>query len=391
MKNILVYLEDGVLAPKGGPVGYNYHLKKQLEKMGVQNIHYIHSNGGTSQAAKDIVSKIKNSKIQYVAKIVKSVLKKSTYLYGFRHKSIVDLTPYDIVHFHLPMDMYMARDSLKNYKGKVVLTSHTPTVSSKEIYDLLTLWEKKYMNWFYKKLIEIDRYAFSRADYIIFPCPDAEEPYYNNWSEYASIKEQKKESYRYLLTGTEKRFAKRTRAEVCKEYGIPEDAFILCYAGRHNEIKGYDSLKEIGAEVLAKYPNACFLIAGKEFPLEGLDDERWIEVGWTTDPHSLIAASDAFILPNKETYFDLIMLEVLSLGKIVVASSTGGNKYFEKIGAAGVMTYKSKNEALSLIDKLHDMPLEEKYNLEKNNLKLFEECFCLDVFGKNYVELINSL
>jgi hypothetical protein len=85
------------------------------------------------------------------------------------------------------------------------------------------------------------------------------------------------------------------------------------------------------------------------------------------------------------------MLEVLSLGKIVVASSTGGNKYFEKIGSAGVMTYKTQQEALSLIDKLHDMPLEQKNNLEKENLKLFEESFCLDVFGKNYVELINSL
>ena len=43
---------------------------------------------------------------------------------------------------------------------------------------------------------------------------------------------------------------------------------------------------------------------------------------WTNDPHSLINASDMFILPNKETYFDLIMLEVLSMGKIVLATNT---------------------------------------------------------------------
>ena len=391
MKNILVYLEDGALAPKGGPVGYNYHLKKQLEKMGVDNIHYIHGDGGVSQKTKDFVYKIKNPRLQYVAKIVKSIVKKFSYLYGFQHKSKIDLAPYDIVHFHLPMDMYMARDSLKYYKGKVVLTSHTPTVSSKEIYDLLTPWEKKYMNWFYKKLIDIDRYAFSRADFVVFPCPDAEEPYYNNWKEYAAIKEQKKDSYRYLLTGTEKRFAKRSRQEVCKEYGIPEDAFILSYAGRHNEIKGFDSLKEMGEKVLGKYPNAYFLIAGKEFPIAGLKHSRWIEVGWTTDPHSLIAASDAFILPNKETYFDLILLEVLSLGKIVIASSTGGNKFFEKIDAEGVMTYKSENEALRLIDVLYEMDCMKKKLLEESNVHLFDKNFCLDVFGKNYVDLVNTL
>lgn len=224
-----------------------------------------------------------------------------------------------------------------------------------------------------------------------FPCPDAEEPYFNNWSEYKIIKEKKRNNYRYILTGTEKRTAKRSRAEVCKEYGISEDAFILSYAGRHNEIKGYDVLKEIGEKVLSKYPNAYFLIAGEEKPLKGLNKNHWIEVGWTDDPHSLIAASDAFVLPNKETYFDLIMLEVLSLGKIVIASSTGGNKYFEKIKAKGVMTYKTPKEALSLIDNLYIMSAEEKIKLQNENERLFENKFSLEVFGQNYVELINSL
>lgn len=68
----------------------------------------------------------------------------------------------------------------------------------------------------------------------------------------------------------------------------------------------------------------------------GLKDSRWKEVGWTNDSQSIIAASDVFVLPNRETYFDIIMLEVLSCGKIVIASRTGGNKYFEKIGAKGV-------------------------------------------------------
>ena len=63
---------------------------------------------------------------------------------------------------------------------------------------------------------------------------------------------------------------------------------------------------------------------------EGLKTDHWIEVGWTNDPHSLIAASDVFVLPNHETYFDLILLEVLSLGVPVVMSRTGGNKFFEQ-------------------------------------------------------------
>lgn len=390
-KNILIYMREGELAPKGGPIGYNFHLRQQLIKLGADNIHYLPGYDATVRGVKHFVDNISWQPLKNFLVIVKSILNKSKQLYGPNKKSVVDLNNYDVVHFHSSMSMYLCKDSLVNYKGKVVFTTHCPTLGYLQYIDMLTDWEKKHMMWLYKNLIKIDQYAFGRADYIVFPCPDAEEPYHNNWTEYKNIKESKKDNYRYILTGTEKRTAKRSRAEICKEYGIPEDAFILSYAGRHNEIKGYDVLKEIGENVLSKYPNAYFLIAGVEEPLKGLKHDRWIEVGWTTDPHSLIAASDAFVLPNKETYFDLIMLEVLSLGKIVIASSTGGNKYFEKIEAKGVMTYKSQEEALSLIDKLHAMSDEEKVMLQKSNEKLFDEQFSLEVFGKNYVELINSL
>lgn len=384
-------MQEGDLAPKGGPSGYNYHLRQQLVGLGANNIHFLPGYDQAARGANKLVNNISWKPLKIILTITKSIVRKTKQLYGSNKKSIVDLNDYDIVHFHSTMKMYRCMDSLNSYKGKVVLTSHCPTLESLQYIDMLTDWEKKHMMWLYKNLIKIDQYAFGRADYIVFPCPDAEEPYFNNWTEYKNIKESKKDNYRYILTGTEKRTAKRTRAEICKEYRIPEDAFILSYAGRHNEIKGYDVLKEIGEKVLSKYPNAYFLIAGAEEPLKGLNHDRWIEVGWTTDPHSLIAASDAFVLPNKETYFDLIMLEVLSLGKIVIASSTGGNKYFEKIEAKGVMTYKSPEEALSLIDKLYTMTSEEKIMLQKANEKLFDELFSLDVFGKNYVELINSL
>ena len=40
MKNILVFMNQNELAPIGGPVGYNFALKSQLDKMGIDNIHY---------------------------------------------------------------------------------------------------------------------------------------------------------------------------------------------------------------------------------------------------------------------------------------------------------------------------------------------------------------
>lgn len=103
-----------------------------------------------------------------------------------------------------------------------------------------------------------------------------------------------------------------------------------------------------------------------------MEHERWIEVGWTNDPHSIIAASDVFVLPNKETYFDLIMLEVLSLGKLIVASNTGGNKYFSNFNECGILLYNSKEEAVSLIKKIMDLTSEEREKLGEANKKCLE-------------------
>lgn len=139
------------------------------------------------------------------------------------------------------------------------------------------------------------------------------------------------------------------------------------------------------------HPNVYVLIAGEEGPLYHLEHERWIEVGWTNDPHSIIAASDVFVLPNKETYFDLIMLEVLSLGKIVVASNTGGNKYFSVFKHGGILIYNSQREAVRLLKKVMALSFEEREYLGGENKKIFFKYFTSEIFANNYIKLINSL
>lgn len=283
------------------------------------------------------------------------------------------------------------KDSLNNYIGKVLLTSHTPKPSHLEVYeDNITEKERKKYGKYYKKLNVIDEYAFSRADYIIFPCEEAEEPYFNRWKEYKNIKNNNKNKYRYVLTGIEKCKKNKERTEILKKYNIPENAFVISYVGRHNEVKGYDLLKEIGEEIL-KIDNVYILVAGNEGPLYAYKNEKWIEVGWTNDPYSIIASSDLFILPNKETYFDLVLLEVLSLGIPVLMTYTGGNKYFNNFKSNGIVYFNNKDEAITMIKKFLCMDKDEIKEIGKENEKLYEENFTCEIFAKNYMDLINSL
>lgn len=390
MKKVLIYLYKNRLAPVGGQYGYNYNVYTVLEKNGIKNIDFLETEKGNATSINQKVNKIQNKTLLKLVKILKSIVRNYMRLYGRTHKAVVDFNNYDIVHFHNVSDMYSCKDSLEKYKGKVILTSHAPNRPSLSVFQMLSPFEQKYMKWFYKRMFDMDVYAFNRADYIVFPCPEAEEPYYNNWDYYKEFKKSNSHKYIYIPTGINPCSPKVGKSEVRQRYGIPEEAFVFCYVGRHNEIKGYDTLKELGLELL-KDKNVYFLVAGKEEPIKGLEHGRWIEVGWTNDPHSIICASDVFILPNRETYFDLIMLELISLGAIVLCSHTGGNKFFEKYEPNGIIQYSTKQEAIVKAQELMKLTNDDKKKLQNYNVKMYKEYFTSEVFTSAYLEFLDKI
>ena len=133
------------------------------------------------------------------------------------------------------------------------------------------------------------------------------------------------------------------------------------------------------------------MVAGREGPLYGLEGDRWIEVGWTSDPHSLISASDIFVLPNRETYFDLILLEVMSLGLPIVLSKTGGNKYFSSFKCSGLMQYESIEEAKNIILFLKEQDKCYMNRIGNENRVLFETEFTDDKFAQRYIEVLREI
>jgi glycosyltransferase involved in cell wall biosynthesis len=381
-KNVLIYMNENQIKPIGGPSGYVYNLKRALESEDIKNINFLKDQNWKSNLIRIIPKRLKN--YLSINSLVTSIIYK-------KKAAKRDFAEYDIVHFHSPLSMFLNRDNLENYKGKVLLTSHSPKPLHQEIVeDILTETERKKYGSKLKDLEIIDIYSFNRADYILFPCEEAEEPYINNWKPFIEIKEKRKSAFKYIPTGIFECSAKLSKEEILKKYNIPKDSFIISYVGRHNSTKGYDILKEIGKKLIDNN-NVYFLIAGKEEPLKGLPNKNWIEVGWTDDPHSIIAAADMFILPNKETYFDLIMLEVLSLGKIVLASDTGGNKYFKNFTNSGIYLFDSIDVAIQKVSEIIEFPLTQRSELGQANNKLFQEYFSPNIFLENYLNILQDI
>lgn len=392
MKRVLIYHNAALLKPVGGPSGYLYSLNKGLQTINQNDIEI--SFLPAESKLDGLRSYSKTTKNDFVKKMVMAHrrikhIKTCMAILNKQKTAPVDFSQYDAIHFHATRDVYALRDQLKVYKGKVILTSHSPQPLSDEYIEGSSRLELALFGKKYSRLIEMDKYAFTRADNIIFPCEYADEPYYHAWPEYADIKESKKDAYRYMLTGTVPASVKLDRQTVRSKYGIPNDAFVISYAGRHNEIKGYDRLIKICTTALQKYDNIYVIAAGNLGPLYPPEHTRWIEVGWTNDPHSLIAASDVFILPNKETYFDLVLLEVLSLGTIVLASNTGGNRYFAN--EVGVKLFDTEDTCLALISEIMRMSSDQREALGTGNVNLFKERFTIEQFAQNYLNVLKTI
>ncbi len=384
MKKALIFFSEDSLNPSGGPAGYLYNLRLGLQSVKSDEVEISFFNKAPRPLRETVKKKnMVPKRLREFRRAVDDMMyeKKS-------YPVFEEMYDYDLIHFHSTDMMFLNREFLKNYKGKVVLTSHSPCAKYQEKLEWLNPFDYKLFKKKIDRIENIDIYGFERADNIIFPCPEAEEPYFNTWERYESIRDEKK--LKYMTTGIVGCEPKIDRSEFRKKYNIPDDAFVVSYAGRHNEIKGYTDLKKIG-EKLLENENVYFLIAGLEEPITGLDHERWIEVGWTNDPHSLIAASDVFILPNKETYFDLILLEVISLGVPLVLSETGGNKYFKKYCSDGFMFYNTVDEAVSTLEEFSKKTEAERVECGKSVRNIFDRDFTVKTFTENYINIITEI
>lgn len=274
--------------------------------------------------------------------------------------------------------------------------SHCPkTPAREEVEDNLKMNYENYPMKLKKFLEEVDNYSFSRADFLVFPCKEAQEPYEENKDLEKIIKEKElKNKIIYIETGIYYKEVNKEE-EFFLEKGITKNKFIISYIGRHNEVKGYDFLLKFGEEILKKYEDVVFVIGGEiNEVLTPLNNKNWIEYGWTSKGYDIIKNSNLFILPNKKTYFDLILLEVLSMGTPVLLTNTGGNKYFKKFENSGLYFFEKENliQALeqfkNIYDKWKKMILYA--DIEKNQ-KIFKENFSIEIFAQKYIKMYEEL
>lgn len=396
MINILIWDKPYILKNTGGPAGYLYNIKEYLNLHPCKNISFYSDLLGPKSEPfkkKDGWSSNVKAKLAKACRYLPFLteLRRRYFIsQNLSAEETVVISKFNYIHFHSITDFVSVKESLPR-EVQTILTTHTPEPLFDELCGLFNIKRdniiaKLLRPFFLKK----ESKAYDTANKLMFPAEEALEVYSGKSK---LLKETiKKNKYKMFFVPTA--LFPNNKIE-SNEYplnrlSLPKDAFVICYIGRHNHVKGYDFIQKLALEVWRLIPHAYFIIGGKESPLQGVSDNRWKELGWI-NTQDVLNQSDIFILPNRETYFDLISLEVLRQGVPLVASRTGGNKWFEKNRFKGVFLFEKANIKSALNEILY-----LKKKKEAGELDGLKDDICIEYHKyfdmKNYInKYLNSI
>jgi len=191
------------------------------------------------------------------------------------------------------------------------------------------------------------------------------------------------------------------RGFIKKEFGVPENAFVVCQVARMHKNKGHKFLIEAIGENIARIPGLyCLMVGGGDEKYENLlraqakelkISDRVIFCGTRLDVSKIVSGADLFVLPSLQEGIPITIMEALCLKVPVAAFNVGGiyelcrdgqktAPYIELIACAN-------RPALS--NKIYDVY--RNYSLYKFNAEKASE-FIVRRFGKDsYVSDLKAI
>jgi len=208
------------------------------------------------------------------------------------------------IYFHDCLSLYQCSHLIKNNQV-VVLQSHCPELPSEEFKVLYNepIITAKYVN--------AERYAFERADILVFPNEYAVDIYSDLIKDYTKIK--------YILSGAKDMVDPRI-------YPLDQSKINILFVGRRNSIKGFDYLINTFKSVLLKRDDINLILVGSGKLYSG---RNIFDVGQSNSPQNWFNSVDYVVNTNLQSYFDLSVIEALATGVPLILSNNYGHYYYE--------------------------------------------------------------
>lgn len=385
MKRYAIFNYSGIASNIGGPSGYLSHLKSGFTDE-FPDLLYVRDVNKKTPIKKNTKSSTKGwLSMFYELRCIISFIKKGI---AVRNKYKNQLDVYNLIHVHGSEDLFYLK-MFARYKGIIVLTSHRPEELSDEVINNVKTRQAGSYHILKMVLEYIEKYSYRNADAFIFPsrhaaCIYERFPGFNKYSN--------KKPIRYVTTGLQYKKPIKSREEYFKQHNInlSPNKQIVTYIGRHNKIKGYDRVVE-AFEIVKSY-NGSVIVAGAPGTIQYPKDPDWVELGYINDAIELMNISDIVVIPNRNTYFDLVIIEALSVGCIVITSNTGGNIDIAK-DTKGLVLFDNNevNGCSNAIQNVLKMDADKRTELSASSLEYYYQNCTPPKFAANYQQAINSI
>lgn len=393
-KNKVLHVSYAIY-PGGGPHGYLYNLQegyyKLVPRINEPNVVFQFWGGSYDEIRKS-PAKINVSRIKGIIKRITpaflqnkwSIRKlQNTFDEWNENKSLEEaIDTSDIVTFHSPIFCEVAKSAKKKGK-KVVYMQHSPTPWVDEV--LLGYGKDENVKNEFANFIEsVERSLFQDADYVILPSEHAFDGYV---ARYANLINDIRRKAIYIPSGVSEPKVKLSRELIRKELGIPENMLVVIYVGRYHQHKGFDIFLDVIKQT--NDPSIKFISMGSGY-IKPCQSNNYIDLGWKTNPHDYIAAADIVLSPNRVTYFDLLPLEAMALGKVILTSPVGGNLDLQMYSKGILLA--PQNEAHLYLDIIQEIRNSTSFNaLGEQNITAYHKYFSLEAFANRYYTRLSKL
>ena len=152
----------------------------------------------------------------------------------------------------------------------------------------------------------------------------------------------------------------------------PSQVYYL-YLGRRAPIKGFDVVLESFQNAYRTDPSLRLLLVGRGEPVQS---PGVVDIGYSEDPASWLAACDYLVSANRQSYFDLSVMEALSLGTPMIIACTGGHRYFADAHSPGIVPLHAvEGEALTRSFLAHRTKRSENAQGSEGNRAIYRSHF----------------
>lgn len=273
---------------------------------------------------------------------------------------------FDYIYFHDIFSLYGCLNYISKTQ-KIILQSHAPELVSEEFKNLDSGEDS------INKIKEIELVAFKKADHLIFPNPDSALIYKSLICKSSKIN--------YILSSSQ---------SINNAFTIPldKDSVNLLFVGRRNHIKGFDVLIKTFEKTRVHRQNINLFLAGEG---EEKNQQGVISLG-KVNPANWIASVDFVINTNGNSYFDLSVMEVLSIGTPIILTLTGGHTFF-KDKSSGIITLDTLdfNSLYMLLLNIQKPTLADKAEMVWANQNLYKKYFTTELYKERMEKFIAEL